>query len=179
MIIEKDTVVSIDYTLKDDAGEVIDASAQHGAPLDYLQGYQNIVPGLEEALEGKAAGDKVEVAIPPEKGYGARRDELVGELPRANFPEGQEIKPGMQFHAQTPEGVMALTVVEANDETVKVDGNHDLAGKTLHFSVEVKDVREANDEEKEHGHVKKEGGCCGGGGEGGHEHGGGGCGCQH
>jgi len=171
MDIAKDTVVTIDYTLKNDKGEVLDASAQHGAPFEYLHGYQNIVPGLEEALDGKQAGDKVDVVVPPEKGYGQRRDELIGDLPRSHFPEEQPVEAGMQFHAQTPQGVMPLRVVEANDETVKVDGNHELAGTNLHFDVEVKDVREATDKEKQHGHVHGgDGDCCGGNG---------GCGCEH
>lgn len=152
MQISANKVVSIHYTLKNDAGEVLDSSSGR-EPLSYLQGGGNIVPGLEKALEGKSSGEKVNVSVVPEEGYGPRHDGLMQEVPRDAFQGVEDIKPGMQFHAQGPQGPLVVTVVEAGDETVKVDGNHPLAGETLHFDVEVTDVREATDEEKEHGHV--------------------------
>lgn len=160
MQISANKVVSIHYTLKNDAGEVLDSSSGR-EPLSYLQGGGNIVPGLEKALEGKSTGEKVNVSVVPEEGYGPRHDGLMQEVPRDAFQGVEDIKPGMQFHAQGPQGPLVVTVVEAGDDTVKVDGNHPLAGETLHFDVEVTDVREATDEEKEHGHVH---------GPGGHEH---------
>lgn len=160
MQISPNKVVSIHYTLKNDAGDVIDTSSGR-EPLAYLHGAGNIVPGLEKALEGKSSGEKVNVSVAPEEGYGPRHDGLVQDVPREAFQGVEEINPGMQFHAQGPSGPMVVTVVEAGDASVKVDGNHPLAGETLHFDVEVSDVREATDEEKEHGHVH---------GEGGHEH---------
>lgn len=161
MQISANKVVSIHYTLKNDAGEVLDSSSGR-EPLAYLQGGGNIVPGLEKALEGKSTGEKVNVSVVPEEGYGPRHDGLMQEVPRDAFQGVEDIKPGMQFHAQGPQGPLVVTVVEAGDDTVKVDGNHPLAGETLHFDVEVTDVREATEEEKEHGHVH---------GPEGHEHG--------
>jgi FKBP-type peptidyl-prolyl cis-trans isomerase SlyD len=157
MQISANKVVSIHYTLKNDAGDILDSSAG-GEPLAYLQGYGNIVPGLEKALEGRASGDKLNVRVAPEEGYGARQSALVQDVPREAFEGVDEIVPGMQFHAQGPAGMLVVTVVEANDETVTVDGNHPLAGETLHFDIEVTGVRDATEEEREHGHVHGAGG---------------------
>ncbi|HEX6929578.1 MAG TPA: peptidylprolyl isomerase [Gammaproteobacteria bacterium] len=161
MQISANKVVSIHYTLKNDKGDVLDTSSGR-EPLAYLQGAGNIVPGLEKALDGKSAGEKLNVSVTPEEGYGPRHDGLMQDVPRDAFQGVEDIQPGMQFHAQGPQGPLVVTVVEAGDDTVKVDGNHPLAGETLHFDVEVTDVRDATEEEKEHGHVH---------GEGGHEHG--------
>lgn len=152
MQISPNKVVSIHYTLKNDAGQVLDSS-EGREPLSYLQGAGNIVPGLEKALEGKSAGEKVDVKVAPEEGYGPRHDGLVQDVPRDAFQGVDEVKPGMQFHAQGPSGPLVVTVIESDAETIKVDGNHPLAGETLHFDVEVTDVREATEEEMEHGHV--------------------------
>lgn len=152
MQISANKVVSIHYTLKNGAGDVLDSSAGR-EPLAYLHGAGNIVAGLEKALEGKASGDKLNVSIVPEEGYGPRHDALVQDVPRDAFQGVDDIQPGMQFHAQGPSGPMVVTVVETSDDSVKVDGNHPLAGETLHFDVEVTDVRDATDEEQEHGHV--------------------------
>lgn len=152
MQISSNKVVSIHYTLKNDAGEILDTSAGR-APLAYLHGAGNIVPGLERALEGKTNGDMLNVRVAPEEGYGPRHDALVQDVPREAFQGVGDIQPGMQFHAQGPSGPMVVTVVETNDNSVKVDGNHPLAGETLHFDVEVTDVRDATEEEQEHGHV--------------------------
>lgn len=157
MKIEKNKVVLIDYTLKDDGGSVIDSSDGR-EPLGYIHGIGNLIPGLEEALEGKGSGDKVNVSIPPEKGYGAKEDSLVQSVPRAQFEAGVEIKAGMQFQAQTEHGTQLVTVTAVDDQTVTVDGNHPLAGMTLHFNVEIKEIREASKEELDHGHVHGEGG---------------------
>jgi FKBP-type peptidyl-prolyl cis-trans isomerase SlyD len=152
MQIAKNTVVSIDYTLTDDSGEVIDSSKGQ-EPLAYLHGAGNIIPGLEEALEGKQAGEQVKVAVPPEKGYGLRNESMTQQVPRNMFDTEQEIKPGMRFHAESEHGTHTVTVTAVDKENVTVDGNHPLAGKVLNFDVNIVEVRAATDEELSHGHV--------------------------
>jgi FKBP-type peptidyl-prolyl cis-trans isomerase SlyD len=152
MQIAENTVVTIHYTLTDTKGTVLDSSEgpDSGEPLSYMHGSGMIVPGLEEALAGKAEGDHVKVTIAPEGGYGPREEKLVEKLSRDEFPEG-EIEVGMHFRAHGPHGARVLTVVAMDDDTVTVDGNHPLAGATLNFDVKVIGVREATDEDK-HGH---------------------------
>jgi FKBP-type peptidyl-prolyl cis-trans isomerase SlyD len=151
MNIVDESVVSIHFTLKDDDGTVIDTSSG-SEPLVYMHGQQNIIPGLEEALAGRKVGDKFQVIIPPEKGYGERDEALVQRVPRSQFPEG-EIEPGMQFQVGSNGGPMVITVIEIDDKDVVIDGNSELAGETLHFDIEVAEVREATKEELEHGHA--------------------------
>lgn len=160
MQVQNDHVVSIDYTLKNDAGEVMDSSEQTG-PLAYLHGHQNIIPGLEKALNDKAVGDTLSVSIEPADAYGERDEGMIQTVPRAMFQGVDEIEPGMRFQAQTEGGVTVVTIKEVNGDEITLDGNHELAGETLHFDVEIKDVRPASEEELEHGHVH---------GPGGHEH---------
>jgi len=152
MQVSENKVVSFHYTLKNDAGEVLDSSKGRD-PLTYLHGAGNIIPGLEKALEGKDAGDHVDVSVAPEEAYGNRNDALIQSVPRSAFEGVDEILPGMQFQAQTPNGMQILTVVKVEDDIVVVDGNHPLAGETLHFSVDITDVREATEEELAHGHA--------------------------
>jgi len=160
MQIAKDKVVSIDYTLKNDDGQVLDTS-EGREPLSFIHGNGHLIPGLEEALEGKVKNDKLNVSIPPEKGYGMRSEQMIHAVDRSNFEADAEIEVGMQFQAQMDQGVQLLTVVKVEDDKVTLDGNHPLADKTLHFDVDIKDVREASAEELEHGHVH---------GPGGHQH---------
>ncbi|RRQ23727.1 peptidylprolyl isomerase [Guyparkeria sp. SCN-R1] len=160
MQVQNDHVVSIDYTLKNDAGEVMDSSEQTG-PLAYLHGHQNIIPGLEKALDDKAVGDTLSVSIEPADAYGERNEEMIQTVPRSMFQGVDEIEPGMRFQAQTEGGVTVVTIKDVNGDEITLDGNHELAGETLHFDVEIKDVRPASEEEIEHGHVH---------GPGGHEH---------
>jgi FKBP-type peptidyl-prolyl cis-trans isomerase SlyD len=150
--IAKNRVVTLNYTLRDAQGAVIDTSSGR-APLSYLHGKGNIIPGLEEALAGKVAGDKLDVTVAPERGYGLRDERLVQIVPRARFGEVQDLQPGMQVRANGPQGPRIVTVVRLDRDFVTVDGNHPLAGRTLHFSVEVADVRKATHEEISHGHV--------------------------
>lgn len=157
MTVESNKVISIDYTLRNAAGEILDQSAPE-TPLSYLHGHNNLIPGLENALSGKALGDKVEAVIPPEEAYGEYDDSLIQSVPREMFQGVDEIEPGMQFQTQTPQGIQVITVKEANDETVTIDANHALAGETLHFDVTVKEVRDASEEELAHGHVHGPGG---------------------
>lgn len=150
-------VASFHYTLTNDAGAVLDSSRERG-PLAYLHGAGNIVPGLEKALTGKKTGDKLTVDVVPEEGYGARIPDLVQEVPRSAFNGVQKIEPGMQFQAESNMGPITVTVTAVGDDKVTVDGNHPLAGETLHFDVEITEVREASDEETQHGHVHGPGG---------------------
>jgi FKBP-type peptidyl-prolyl cis-trans isomerase SlyD len=157
MQITANCVVSMHYTLKNDAGGVIDSSSG-GEPLAYLHGAGNIVPGLEKALEGKQAGDQLSVKVAPEEGYGVRDEALVQQVPRRAFQGVRDIKPGMRFNAQSAQGPMQVTVTGVQGDLVTIDGNHDLAGQTLNFEVEVTSVREATAEELMHGHVHGPGG---------------------
>lgn len=158
MQIAAQKVVSIDYTLTDDQGQVIDSS-KGGEPLAYIQGIGNIIPGLEAALEGKKSGDTLKVSIAPADGYGERNDSMMQAVPRHMFENADEIQTGMQFHTMTEDGhPMVVTVVEISPETITVDANHPLAGQTLHFDVTVVDVRDATSEELDHGHVHGPGG---------------------
>ena len=158
MLIAANKAVSIDYTLTNDAGEVIDRSAG-GAPLVYLQGAGNIIVGLEKALEGKQAGDELSVAIEPADAYGEYSAELVATLNRSMFEGVEELEVGMQFHASGPDGGMQIvTIRDIEGDDVIVDGNHPLAGQRLNFQVKVVSVREASAEEVAHGHIHGEGG---------------------
>lgn len=162
MQIEKDVVAVIDYVLKDDDGDLLDES--HGGEFAYLHGAQNIIPGLEAALEGKQAGDQVSVSIEARDAYGEVDPERIQVVPRDMFETEEEIVPGMQFHAQSPEGHMiVITIAEVDDDEITIDGNHVMAGMNLNFDVEVVSVRAASDEELSHGHVHAAGGC-------GHDH---------
>ena len=157
MHIEKNRVVTLNYTLRDEQGTVIDSSGGR-APLRYLHGKGNIIPGLEQALAGKAAGDKLDVTVPPEQGYGSRDERLVQIVARAKFGDAANLAPGMQVRASGRQGSRLVTVVRVDRDFVTVDGNHPLAGRTLHFSVEVADVRKASHDEISHGHVHGPGG---------------------
>ncbi|AWV06539.1 FKBP-type peptidyl-prolyl cis-trans isomerase [Marilutibacter maris] len=150
-------VASFHYTLTDDAGQVIDSSSGRD-PLSYLHGAGNIVAGLEKALAGKQAGDKLKVDVAPEEGYGVRHDGLVQQVPREAFQGIDNVQPGMQFQAQTGNGPLLVTVTEVGEGTITVDGNHPLAGKTLHFDVEITEVRDATEDEQQHGHTHGAGG---------------------
>jgi FKBP-type peptidyl-prolyl cis-trans isomerase SlyD len=155
--VSSDKVVLIHYTLKDDAGEVVDTSGG-GEPLAYIQGHGNLVQGLEKALEGKDKGSKVTVSVPPEEGYGKFDPKLIQRVPKRSMQSAGQIKKGMQFQARTEDGMRVFTVTALVGDMVTLDGNHPLADKTLHFAVEVVDVRDASAEELEHGHVHGVGG---------------------
>ncbi|MFI8479940.1 peptidylprolyl isomerase [Pseudomonas sp. NPDC078700] len=161
MLIAANKAVSIDYTLTNDAGEVIDSSAG-GAPLVYLHGAGNIIAGLEKALLDKKVGDELEVSVEPEDAYGEYSAELLATLNRSMFEGVDELEVGMQFHASGPDGSMQIvTIRELEGDDVIVDGNHPLAGQRLNFKVKIVDIRDASEEEVAHGHVH---------GEGGHQH---------
>ncbi len=152
MKIAENTVVTIDYELKDEDGTVLDSS--EGGNFAYLHGANNIIPGLESALTGKSSGDQISVAVSPEQGYGARDESRLQAVPRDMFPSDTDIEVGMQFHAEGPDGqVLVVTVDSIDDDQVTVDGNHPLAGVNLNFEVNIVDVRGATNEEIDHGHV--------------------------
>jgi FKBP-type peptidyl-prolyl cis-trans isomerase SlyD len=148
-IITNDRIVAMNYTLTDPSGKVLDAS--EGEPLEYLQGHQNIIPGLERELAGLKPGDKKQVVVQPGEGYGERNADLQFMLPLAQFG-GQMPEPGMMVQIQSDEGVMMASIVGTEGEQVRLDANHPLAGQTLHFDVEIVSVREASAEEISHGH---------------------------
>ncbi|MFI1917108.1 peptidylprolyl isomerase [Nocardia sp. NPDC020380] len=151
MVIDSDKVVSIEYTLTDDADEVLDTSVGD-TPLVYLHGADNIVPGLERALHGKTVGDEVNVVVEPEDAYGEFEAELVSVVDRSMF-DLDELEAGMQFEAEAPDGeTQVVTIVDVDGDDVTIDGNHPLAGQRLHFAVKVVDVRDATEEELTHGH---------------------------
>jgi FKBP-type peptidyl-prolyl cis-trans isomerase SlyD len=153
MNIGKDTVVSIDYTLKDDGGDILDSS-DDGAPLEYLHGHSQIVPGLERALEGKAQGAEVKIAVPPGDGYGDVESGKVMDVERKELPEDLTPEVGMQLAAEDNNGRrVPVWITKVTSDKVTLDGNHPLAGKTLHFEVAVRSVRKATKEELKHGHA--------------------------
>ncbi len=153
MQIAQDTVVHIHYTLKSDAGQVLDSS-EGNEPLSYLHGNSNIIPGLEKALDGRSQGDSFEVSIPPDEAYGPRDESLLQAVPKTAFQGLGDLQPGMQFQAQTDQGPRIVTIAAVAEESVTVDGNHPLAGQTLNFAIEVAAVREATTEELSQGQVQ-------------------------
>ena len=156
-MIEKDKVVQFHYVLEDDQGNLIEDSHK-GEPMAYLHGADNIIPGLEKALAGHDAGDSVDVTVSPEQGYGERRDGMVQRVSAKYLKHAGKLRPGMVVSVNTDEGPRTVTVIKVGLKTVDVDGNHPLAGKTLHFKVEITEVRDATEDEKSHGHAHGPGG---------------------
>ena len=152
MSIAQDQVVSIHYTLRNDAGDILDSSAE-GEPLTYLHGHGNLIPGLERELAGKGTGDKLSVKIAPADAYGEYDKALVQRVPRRALKGVPDVRVGMRLQAQTEHGPRAVTVTQLTGDLVTLDGNHPLAGQNLNFEVEVTEVRAATAEELEHGHA--------------------------
>jgi FKBP-type peptidyl-prolyl cis-trans isomerase SlyD len=153
MQIAKDSVVSIDYRLHLGDGKIIDES-EPGDPLVYLHGYEEIVPGLEKALEGKKAGESLKVEVAPKDGYGEYDPDGVEEVPREDFPPDMELEAGGIVTATDEDGDdVEFLVKEVRPKTVVIDFNDPMAGKTLHFEVTVREVRAATKDELEHGHA--------------------------
>jgi len=154
-LIAPDHVISLEYELTDDAGETLDSN-KGGEPLSYLHGHGQIVPGLESALTGKSVGDQAKVTVPAEEGYGLRQEDRLVTVGRDRFDFEPEA--GQVLEASLPDGgSVPFIVVEVTKESVVLDGNHPLAGKTLHFEVKVLGVRPATATELEHGHVHDHG----------------------
>jgi len=151
-VVADDVVVSIEYSLTVD-GEVVDASEEN-EPLEYLQGYQNIIPGLERELTGMKVGESRDVVILPKDGYGESDPEAIIDIPRSEFPDDFEVKPGLELQLKNQDDeILNAIVVSTNNNSVKLDLNHPLAGKKLFFQVKVVELRAATEEELSHGHV--------------------------
>ncbi|TDR27717.1 FKBP-type peptidyl-prolyl cis-trans isomerase [Hydromonas duriensis] len=152
MQIKQNSVVHIHYTLTNDAGEVVDSSVGK-EPLMYMQGHQNIIPGLENALLGKSVGEQLKVSIEPEDAYGVRNDDAIQQVPREAFANVPDLAVGMQLHGNSPQGPISVVVMAIAEDVVTVDANHPLAGQRLHFDVTVDAVRDATESELSHGHA--------------------------
>lgn len=153
MRIAKNSVVTIDYTLTDERGDVIDTSCGQ-TPLSYIQGGGGIIPGLEAALEGKQEGESLAVVVPPDRAYGGKDEDLIQAIPRERFDrEIDDVAVGMRFPASGDDGTHMVTVVAVDGEQVTVDANHPLAGSTLNFDVTVLKVRAATGEELRRGRL--------------------------
>jgi len=155
----KGNVVTIDYILKDEKNNIISSTEQDGEPMVYLHGYENIIPGLEEYLEGESVGFEGKATIAPEKAFGAYHPEAVVIAQKENFLEGVNMKVGEHVQAEGEHGPMLFKITEIDDEGIHLDPNHPLAGKTLVYSVEITDIREAREDEIEHGHPHVDGAC--------------------
>jgi FKBP-type peptidyl-prolyl cis-trans isomerase SlyD len=149
-------VVSMEYTLTVD-GETLDSSEGAG-PLQFLAGYDNIVPGLEREMIGMKIGESKDVVVAPEDGYGEFDDEAFMEVPRSEFPADMELEEGLELHVTDEDEQHQMAFVESfDDDVVRLDFNHPLAGAELHFNVKVVALREPTEEELDHGHVHEEG----------------------
>lgn len=152
MQIHADCVVALSFVMRNDQGDVLDTT-QGRLPLLYLHGHGQLIPGLERALEGRAIGDVFDVILPPEQAYGQSDAELVQCLPRAALDANVAVTVGMCFEADTHDGPLPVRVTALTDDTITVDGNHEWAGATLHFSVQVRHVRRASPQELADGEV--------------------------
>lgn len=150
--IQEDAVASVIFVMSDDAGEVLDLATRDN-PMRYMHGHHQILPGLEKALEGRHTGERFHIDVPPEDGYGLREGEPQA-VPKAIFPEGTVFRIGAGMTAKSEDGKpFPLWIVKIEEDTIFVDGNHPLAGKTLHFDVEVIDIRQATEDERRDGRV--------------------------
>lgn len=154
---EKDKVVTFHYHLTDDGNETIDSSRE-AEPLTVLFGHGAIIPGLEQAMAERESGDRFDVTVPPEQAYGLRREDFTQRVPKKYFRNGDHLKPGDSTVLSTEQGQRPVVVLKVGSSVIDVDLNHPLAGKTLHFNIEITDVRDASAEELEHGHVHGAGG---------------------
>lgn len=151
-VVRDGKVVIFNYTLRNEEGEVLDAS-EPGDPMAYLHGAENIVPGLEEQMGGRVVGDRFTAIVPPELGYGVREEPGLRALPRAAFPDDAELVAGMELALEDDEGdVMPIWIADIREDAVIVDINHPLADQTLHFAIEIVGIRDASESEIEHGH---------------------------
>ena len=151
LTIQPNTHVTIDYELRDDEGDLLDASeGEGGEPIRYVHGYGMLVPGLEAALVGLRVGDERRVRVPAEEGYGEYDEDLVMEVERSELPDPGQITVGDELVAESPDGdEIAMSVLEVRDKVVVVDANHPLAGMALSYRVTVRDIRPATSDEIE------------------------------
>ncbi|CAC9654644.1 FKBP-type peptidyl-prolyl cis-trans isomerase [bacterium endosymbiont of Bathymodiolus sp. 5 South] len=160
MTVKKDKVVEMHYTLKNDVGDVLDSSKGQ-APMPFLQGHGNIIPGLEKAVEGMKAGESCDVSVEPAEAYGDLHSEAIQEIPKEALQGIDNLVVGMELQSQDEQGNSLIVRVTAiNKDSVTIDANHPLAGQTLSFSVSIESVRDATKEELEHGHIHAHGGSC-------------------
>lgn len=157
MIISQDTVVTFHYQLKHEQGEVIESS-ENRDPMAVLIGHRNLLPGLEEAMQGKAVKDAFSVTLPPEKAYGLRREGSTQRIPLKHVLTKGKLVPGQAIAINTEHGGRNVTLVKAGKFNVDIDTNHPLAGKTLVFDISIVDIRTASAEEIAHGHAHGAGG---------------------
>jgi FKBP-type peptidyl-prolyl cis-trans isomerase SlyD len=158
ILIADGKVVSLHYTLRDDKNEIIESSVG-SEPMLYLHGAQNIVPGLEKALNGQGVGYKANVKVQPAEAYGERVDEPPQSVPRTAFPAHVELEPGMSLLARGPDNQQVpIWIVAVQGDKVLVESQHPLAGVALNFDIEVLAIRDATAEEQAHGHPHGEGG---------------------
>ncbi len=146
MMISHHKTVTVNYTLSDDSGQVLDSS-EEGSPLQYVHGTNGIIPDFEAALDGHSAADSFSFMVEPKDGYGEYDESLVFVVPREKFAEVDNLQEGMQFAVNGPHGGVVMTVTGIGEKEVTLDGNHPLAGRPLHFKVEVLEVRDATAEE--------------------------------
>ena len=158
MKISKNTIASIEYTLRDDEGEIIDSS-EGNSPLEVLVGQGQLIPGLEKALMGLEAGKELKISVNPEEAYGDYNPGLEVVVPMSQIKTDDEIEEGVHFQVDTPDGTLIYEVQKIEGDQVTMNGNHPLAGQVLHFDVKVVSVRAATEEELKHGHAHSEGGC--------------------
>ena len=156
MAIGKNSVVTLHYKMKNGSGQVLDSTESRG-PLLYLHGMDPLLPGLQNALEGKEKGAHVEVTLQPADAFGVRDERLLQSVPRSAF-QAAEVKVGSQFQASDKGQQRVYTVTRIDGDTATVDGNHGLAGQAITFEVDIQDVRQATQEELAHGHVHGPGG---------------------
>jgi FKBP-type peptidyl-prolyl cis-trans isomerase SlyD len=154
---EKNKVVTFHYHLTDGGDDTIDSSRE-AEPLTVLFGHGAIIPGLEQAMDGHAAGDRFDVTVAPEQAYGVRREDFTQRVPKKYFRNADQLKPGDSTVLSTEQGHRPVVVLKVGSSVVDVDLNHPLAGKTLHFNIEITDVRDGSAEEIEHGHAHGAGG---------------------
>ena len=153
MMISSQKIVSIHYVLTNDSNEVLDSS-EGKDPLTYLHGVGGLIPGLEKELDGKSTGDALKVCVSPAEGYGEQNPGLIQDVPLSAFEGVDKVEAGMQFNTSGPDGnAMMITVTNVEGDQVTIDGNHPLAGVTLNFDVNVVEVRDATEEELQHGHA--------------------------
>lgn len=158
MALKPNQVITMNFTLKDDEGKVMDTTSGQ-EPFSFISGQNQILPRLEEQIGGMLIGSKKDVVLTPEEGYGKFEQEAVRNVKRSEFPEDTELKEGMGFMATGPDGKQyQFFIKDIKDDDIQVDFNHPMAGKTLHFNVELVNLRDATKEELDHGHVHGAGG---------------------
>ena len=151
-VIKKHSVVTLDFKLKSEVGEPLDSSSKSG-PMVYIQGTEDILQAIEDAVEGLSMGDTASANIKPEQAYGEYDENKLATVPKSAFDGFDEIFPGMQIQEETADGPLLVTIKDINNDEVIIDANHPLAGQSLHFELIVTDIREATKEELDHGHV--------------------------